>query len=121
MPMLTAYALLLGAILAEITGTTFLQKSEQFTRLMPSLAMAAAFALSFYLLSHAIKVIPLGVTYAICRADRPGDLRSADRCGGDAGHRPDRRRGGDAEPVLRQRLALTQGYHATAAGNPAPD
>lgn len=65
MPMLSAYALLLGAILAEITGTSLLQKSAQFTRLWPTLAMIAAFALSFFLLSHAIRVIPLGVAYAI--------------------------------------------------------
>ena len=65
MPMLTAYALLAAAILAELTGTTFLQKSEQFTRLVPTLIMAAAFGLSLFLLSHALKVIPLGVAYAM--------------------------------------------------------
>lgn len=65
MPMLTAYGLLLAAILAELAGTTLLQKSEQFTRLAPTLAMAAAYALSFYLLSHALRIIPLGVAYAL--------------------------------------------------------
>ncbi|MDO5658090.1 MAG: multidrug efflux SMR transporter [Paracoccus sp. (in: a-proteobacteria)] len=60
-----AYMFLIAAIGAEIIGTTFLQKTQQFTKLWPSLAMALAFAVSFYLLSHALKTIPLGIAYAI--------------------------------------------------------
>lgn len=60
-----AYAALAGAIAAEIAGTTFLQKSEQFTRLVPSLAVAACYALAFFLLAQALRHIPLGVAYAL--------------------------------------------------------
>ncbi|PVM86043.1 QacE family quaternary ammonium compound efflux SMR transporter [Caulobacter radicis] len=61
----SAYAFLAGAIAAEVAGTTFLQKSEQFTKLLPSLATAGLYALAFFLLSIALKHMPLAVAYAI--------------------------------------------------------
>lgn len=60
-----SYAALGLAILCEVTGSAFLQKSEQFTRPGPTLAMILLFAAAFYLLTHALKVMPLGVAYAI--------------------------------------------------------
>ena len=62
---IVAYAWLSGAIASEVLGTAFLQKSEQFSRLVPSLLMAVFYAASFYFLSHALKSLPLGVAYAI--------------------------------------------------------
>lgn len=53
------------AIVLEVTGTAFLQKSEQFTRLAPTILMALAYVLSFYFLSLALKSIPLGIAYAM--------------------------------------------------------
>lgn len=61
----SAYAFLAGAITAEIAATTFLQKSEQFTKLVPTLAMGGLYALAFFLLSLALKHVPLAVAYAI--------------------------------------------------------
>ncbi len=49
----------------QVTGSTFLVKSEGFTRLWPSLAVVILFCIAFYLLSQVIKVIPLGIAYAI--------------------------------------------------------
>ncbi|WP_191112489.1 SMR family transporter [Acinetobacter lwoffii] len=60
-----SWAYLLLAIIAEVTGSTFLVKSEGFTRLWPSLAVVILFCIAFYLLSQVIKVIPLGIAYAI--------------------------------------------------------
>lgn len=60
-----AYAALSAAIAFEVAGTTLLQKSEQFTKIGPTLAMAASYASAFYLMSLALKAIPLGVVYAI--------------------------------------------------------
>ena len=60
-----AYTLLAFAIISEVTGSTFLVKSEGFTKLWPSLAVVVLFSISFYLLSQVIKVIPLGIAYAI--------------------------------------------------------
>ena len=61
----TAYLLLGAAIICEVTGSTFLLKSEGFTRLVPSLMVIILFSLAFFLLSHVIKTIPLGIAYAI--------------------------------------------------------
>lgn len=59
------YVILSAAIACEIAGTTFLQKSEQFTKAGPTLAMAACYGGAFYLLTHVLKAMPLGVAYAL--------------------------------------------------------
>ena len=64
MPILT-YATLLVAIVLEVIGTTFLQRSEQFTRLVPTLMTGLCYAASFYFLSLALRTMPLGIAYAI--------------------------------------------------------
>lgn len=64
-PILVAYASLALAIVCEVTGSSLLQKSEQFSRLLPSLASGLCFVAALFFLSHALKVIPLGVAYAI--------------------------------------------------------
>lgn len=64
-PILVGYSFLMLAIVFEVLGTTFLVKSEQFTRLVPTLLMAVLYIGSFYFLSQTIKTIPLGIAYAI--------------------------------------------------------
>lgn len=64
-PSLVAYGYLALAIACEVAGTAFLQRSEQFTKLAPTLAMAALYLGSFYLLSQALRSMPLGIAYAI--------------------------------------------------------
>lgn len=59
------YVFLFLAILAETIGTTALQASQQFTRLVPSLIVVLAYAISFYLLSLTLKIMPVGIVYAI--------------------------------------------------------
>lgn len=59
------YVYLALAILFETIGTSFLQASQQFTRLLPSVAVLFFYAISFYLLSLVLKVMPVGVAYAI--------------------------------------------------------
>ncbi|GFE48271.1 multidrug transporter [Roseobacter cerasinus] len=59
------YLFLIAAVVAETIGTTALQASAQFTRLWPSLLVVLAYAISFYLLSFALKAMPVGVVYAI--------------------------------------------------------
>ncbi len=39
-PILISYGALAVAIICEVTGSTFLQKSEQFTRLVPTTSRA---------------------------------------------------------------------------------
>ncbi len=59
------WGFLVVAIIAEVVGTSALKQSDGFTKLAPSLLVVASFALTFYFLSLAIKVIPLGVAYAV--------------------------------------------------------
>ncbi len=53
------------AVLFETIGTTALQASQQFTRIGPSVLMVASYAISFYLLALLLRVMPVGVVYAI--------------------------------------------------------
>lgn len=62
---LPAYGFLALAILSEVIGSSFLQKSAQFTRPGPTALMALFFVASFFFLSQALKVPPLGIAYAI--------------------------------------------------------
>ena len=64
MPIQT-YATLLIAITLEVIGTNFLQRSEQFTRIVPTLLMGLCYAASFYFLSLVLRSMPLGIAYAI--------------------------------------------------------
>lgn len=65
MPSLMSYGSLAAAIVFEVAGTTFLMKSEQFSKLVPTLVMGCFYAGSFFFLSLALKELPLGVAYAI--------------------------------------------------------
>lgn len=59
------YLWLFIAIIAETFGTTALQASQQFTRLWPSLAVILFYLTSFYFMALALKVMPVGIVYAI--------------------------------------------------------
>lgn len=59
------YVWLFVAILTETLGTTALQASQQFTRLWPSLGVVLFYGCSFYFMSMALKVMPVGIVYAI--------------------------------------------------------
>ena len=64
-PALSAYAALFTAIVLEVIGTTLLQKSAQFTRLWPTLGMAACYLGAFWFLSLTLRIVPVGLAYAI--------------------------------------------------------
>ncbi|MFP3382933.1 MULTISPECIES: DMT family transporter [Tritonibacter] len=59
------YLYLMAAVLAETIGTTALQASQQFTRLLPSVIVVVAYAASFFLMSLTLKYMPVGIVYAI--------------------------------------------------------
>lgn len=59
------YLYLMAAVLAETIGTTALQASQQFTRLVPSVIVVIAYAVSFFLMSLTLKSMPVGIVYAI--------------------------------------------------------
>ena len=56
---------LIAAILFEVAGTSALKLSQGLTKLVPSLAMALCYALSFVMMALAIKRIEVSVAYAI--------------------------------------------------------
>lgn len=56
---------LVGAIAAEIVATSSLKLSNGFTRPLPAVVTVAGYAVSFYLLSLALKRMEIGVVYAI--------------------------------------------------------
>lgn len=60
-----AYTFLTAAIVLEVMGTTALQASQQFTRPWPTLAVVICYSAAFYALTHVLKVMPVGVAYAL--------------------------------------------------------
>lgn len=64
-PTTIAYGYLGLAIICEVLGTTFMAKSVEFTRLAPTTVMAILYGISLFFLAKSLKVIPLGVAYAI--------------------------------------------------------
>ena len=59
-----AYLYLIGAILCEVTGTMLLPLSKNFTRPIISIILVLAYVMAFYLLTFALKEIPLAIAYA---------------------------------------------------------
>ncbi|MET0629588.1 MAG: multidrug efflux SMR transporter [Xanthobacteraceae bacterium] len=62
---MTAWLCLLLAGLFEIIWAMTLKYSDGFTRLWPSLATAAAVALSFGFMAVSLKTLPFGTVYAV--------------------------------------------------------
>ena len=62
------YGLLFAAIVLEVIGTTALQMSQQFTRLWPTVILITCYTGAFYALSITLRVIPVGIAYAIWSA-----------------------------------------------------
>ena len=58
------YLYLFISIATEIIGTSFLETSEGFTKLWPTLGTLLSFGICFYFLSLTIKFLPLNITYA---------------------------------------------------------
>tara|TARA_B100000941_G_scaffold275179_1_gene236866 strand:- start:326 stop:655 length:330 start_codon:yes stop_codon:yes gene_type:complete len=59
-----AYLYLIGAILCEVTGTMLLPVSKNFTRPIISIILVLAYVMAFYLLTFALREIPLAIAYA---------------------------------------------------------
>ena len=59
-----SYVYLIGAILCEVTGTMLLPISKNFTRPLITITLVLAYVTAFYLLTFALKEIPLAIAYA---------------------------------------------------------
>ena len=60
-----AWAVLSGAIVLEVCGTTCMRLADGFTRLTPSVLIFVFYALSFALNTIVIKTLGLSVVYAV--------------------------------------------------------
>ena len=59
-----AYKFLALAIVLEITGTSVVKDTAGFTRWIPSAICLGTICFSYYLMSHVVGFIPVGITYA---------------------------------------------------------
>ena len=53
------------AIAAEVAGTSLLKATEEFTKLVPTTFLIIFYAMSFWLMTLALRDLPLGVVYAV--------------------------------------------------------
>ena len=59
-----AYIFLVLAIAFEVVATSFLKDTNGFTNLYPSLVVIIALCICLFLMSHTMKIIPVGIVYA---------------------------------------------------------
>ena len=59
-----AYLYLFGAILFEVTATLLLPLSKNFTKPILSIGILTSYSISFYLLTYAVKGIPIAIAYS---------------------------------------------------------
>ena len=64
MTLTQAYIFLMIAIILEITATGSLKATEGFTRWIPSFISVIAISGCMFLMSHVMKILPVGITYA---------------------------------------------------------
>ncbi|EMI7257785.1 QacE family quaternary ammonium compound efflux SMR transporter [Vibrio alginolyticus] len=53
------------AIVCEAIATSYIPKTEQFTKVMPSTVVLIGYGIAFFLLSVTVQTMPVGVVYAI--------------------------------------------------------
>jgi small multidrug resistance pump len=60
-----SYFYLALAIAAEVAGTSLLKATEEFTKLIPTTFLVVFYVMSFWLMTLALRELPLGVVYAV--------------------------------------------------------
>ena len=59
------YLYLALAIAAEVAGTSLLKATEEFTKLVPTAFLVIFYCISFWLMTLALRDLPLGVVYSV--------------------------------------------------------
>ena len=59
------YLYLIIAIVAEVCATTGLPSTQEFTRVVPSIAVLIGYATALFFLSLTLRSVPVGIAYAI--------------------------------------------------------
>ena len=62
--MIKTYLFLAGAVLFEVAGTMLLPISQNFTKLIPTIALSAFYLTAFYLLTFVVNKLPIAIVYA---------------------------------------------------------
>ncbi|MBY0412112.1 MAG: multidrug efflux SMR transporter [Burkholderiaceae bacterium] len=65
---LSAWLLIAASVVAEVVGTVALKHSDGFSKLLPSGAAAACYAIAIWLMSVAMRWLDMGITYAVWAA-----------------------------------------------------
>ena len=65
--MIKTYLILIVAIFFEVGGTMLLPVSQNFTKIIPTTALAVLYLSSFYLLTFVVDKLPIAVVYATWR------------------------------------------------------
>ena len=61
--MLKTYLFLVGAIFCEVAGTMLLPVSQNFTKFIPTFALAIFYLTAFYLLTFVVNKLPIAIVY----------------------------------------------------------
>ena len=62
--MVKTYIFLIAAIFCEVAGTMLLPISKNFTKLIPTVALAIFYLSAFYLLTFVVNKLPIAIVYA---------------------------------------------------------
>ena len=62
--MIKTYLLLFGAIFCEVAGTMLLPASQNFSKFIPTFALAIFYLTAFYLLTFVVNKLPIAIVYA---------------------------------------------------------
>ena len=62
--MVKTYIFLVGAIFCEVAGTMLLPVSQNFTKLIPTIALSIFYLCAFYLLTFVVNKLPIAIVYA---------------------------------------------------------
>ena len=62
--MIKTYLFLIGAILFEVAGTMLLPVSQNFTKIIPTVALSVFYLCAFYFLTFVVNKLPIAVVYA---------------------------------------------------------
>ena len=62
--MVKIYIFLIAAIFCEVAGTMLLPVSQNFTKLIPTVALSVFYLTAFYLLTFVVNKLPIAIVYA---------------------------------------------------------
>ena len=62
--MVKTYIFLIAAIFFEVAGTMLLPMSQNFTKLIPTVALSVFYLTAFYLLTFVVNKLPIAIVYA---------------------------------------------------------